>query len=58
MKNAQLPEPVFQKEGIFTVSLKRPTQFLVHTTQKTDSKIIEILALNPKASRAEIAKSP
>ena len=65
MKSAGLPEPIFQKEGIFTVILKRPSQISGQTTQKTTQKttrkteerIIEILSQNPQASRANIAEA-
>ena len=58
MKNAQLPEPVFQKEGIFTVSLKRPTQFLEqHTTQKTTQKILNLLETDRSYTAELIAKN-
>ncbi|MFM7612937.1 MAG: ATP-binding protein [Synechococcales cyanobacterium] len=59
MKEAGLPLPVFQKEGIFTVTLYRPGnvsgQTTLKTTLKTEDRIIEILSLNPQASRTEIA---
>ncbi len=56
MNKAGLPDPIFQKEGIFTVILFRPTNEFGQTTQKTENRIIEILSLNPRASREEIAK--
>lgn len=68
MKEAGLPEPLFQKEGFFTVILQKPTnksgkttqkttrKTTQKTTQKTEDRIIEILAANPKASRSEIAR--
>jgi len=59
MKEAGLPLPVFQKEGIFTVTLYRPGnvsgQTTLKTTLKTEDRIIEILSLNPQASRTEMA---
>jgi ATP-dependent DNA helicase RecG len=61
MKAAELPEPIFQKEGIFTVTLFRPGyvsgQTTQKTTQKTEDRIIEILSLNPHSNRAEIAET-
>lgn len=56
MKDSGLPEPIFQKEGIFAVILFRPTNEFGKTTQRTENRIIEILTLNPQASREEIAK--
>jgi ATP-dependent DNA helicase RecG len=38
MKEADLPEPVFQKEGIFTVILQRPIKSSEKSTQKTAQK--------------------
>ena len=57
MKGARLPEPVFQKQGIFTVILKRPLQIPRQTTQKTADRIIELLTLYPKISRTELAQA-
>jgi ATP-dependent DNA helicase RecG len=69
MKEANLAEPVFQKEGIFTVILQRSTNNFEKTTQettqkttrkttqKTENLIMEFLFKNPKASRAEIAEA-
>jgi len=71
-----LPEPVFLKEGIFTVILQRPIDSRIKTTrkttqkttrkttqktaqktaQKTEDRIIEILDINPEATRSEIAE--
>jgi len=60
MKDAGLPKPIFQKEGIFSVTLFRPSSVYEEatqkTTQKTEDRIIEILTSNPNASRSEIAK--
>ena len=41
MKEARLPEPVFQKEGIFSVTLYRPGNASEQTTQKTIQKMSE-----------------
>ncbi len=72
MRDADLPEPVFQKKGIFTVILKRSVPIsgqntrkstrktaqktTQKSTRKTEYRIIEILVLNPQASRTEIAE--
>jgi predicted HTH transcriptional regulator len=59
MKDAGLPEPIFQKEGIFNVILFKPSNVsgqttqktaqktTQKTTQKTEARIIEIFTLNP-----------
>jgi ATP-dependent DNA helicase RecG len=41
MKEANLPEPIFQKEGIFTVTLQRPVDSSKKTTQKTAQKTVQ-----------------
>jgi ATP-dependent DNA helicase RecG len=60
MQEAGLPEPIFQKEGMFTVILYRPAYLSGQTTQKTTQKtvdrIIEILTLDPYASRSKITE--
>lgn len=38
MKDANLPKPIFQKEGIFTVILQRPLKSTQKTAQKTAQK--------------------
>ncbi len=43
MGAADLPEPVFQKEGIFTLMLMRPEKSLENTTEKTSEKIFKLL---------------
>lgn len=70
MKEAGLPEPVFQKEGIFTVILNRSPKSsentsgenlgettpktTLKTTPKTEDRILEVLKINPQASRSGI----
>ena len=60
MKEAELPKPIFQKEGIFVVTLYRTAfrsgQTTQKTTQKTTDRILEILSLNPQASRTDIVR--
>ena len=61
MKSAGLPEPIFQKEGIFTVILKRPSLISGQTTQKTTQKtapeIIHLIAQNPDITRQQMAEA-
>jgi ATP-dependent DNA helicase RecG len=65
IKDAGLPEPIFLKNGIFTLIIKRLQVFPKRTTQKTtrkttrktDERILEILTLHPNASRSEIANT-
>ena len=68
MKDAGLPDPTFQKEGIFTVTLYRPSNVSEKTTtksrekssekgsEKSSEKIIELLEKNPEITIAEIAE--
>jgi ATP-dependent DNA helicase RecG len=64
MKKANLPEPVFQKEGIFTVILMRPVidsgetnkKTRVKTRVKTREKILEFMNENPNITLAELAE--
>ena len=63
MELAKLPEPIFQKEGMFTVILKRPTSSSEKGSQKsslksslkTDLKIIALMTARPEISLSEIA---
>lgn len=61
MKEDNLSEPVFRKDGFFTVILQRPEisseETTQETTQKTADRVIEMLILNPKAGRTEIAEA-
>ncbi len=65
IKDAGLPEPIFLKNGIFMLIIKRLQVFPKRTTQKTtrkttrktDERILEILTLHPNASRSEIANT-
>lgn len=60
MKNAYLPDPVFQKEGIFTVILMRPVidsgETYKKTREKTRMKILEFMNENPNITLAELAE--
>jgi len=53
MKSAGLPEPIFQKEGIFTVVLKRP----VAGSVKSSVKIIELIIYNVHITIPELAEN-
>lgn len=67
MKKAKLAEPIFLKEGIFTVILKRPTSISQKSSQKTSvktsekssvktsEKIIGLLKLNNSITAEEIS---
>lgn len=60
MKAANLPEPVFQKEGIFTVILQRTfsasEKTTPKTTQKTAQKIIQLINENKNITSVEMAE--
>lgn len=56
MREANLPEPVFQKEGIFTVILHRPISKSVKGSEKSSEKIIELMKINSQITIAELAK--
>jgi ATP-dependent DNA helicase RecG len=60
MKDANLPEPVFQKEGIFTVILQRTfsvsEKTTTKTTQKTAQKIIQLINENKNITSVEMAE--
>jgi ATP-dependent DNA helicase RecG len=60
MKDANLPEPVFQKEGIFTVILLRTfsasEKTTPKTTQKTAQKIIQLINENKNITSVEMAE--
>ena len=59
MKEAKLSEPIFQKEGIFTVILQRPiktTQKATQkSTQKTTQKILQLIEENNLITTIEMA---
>lgn len=68
-KDAGLPVPTFQKEGIFTVTLYRPSNISEKTTKKSSEKsrekgreksrekIIEQLTINPSITMTELAET-
>jgi ATP-dependent DNA helicase RecG len=56
MNDADLPEPVFQKEGIFTVILQRTLNASEKTTQKTTQKIIQLINENKNITSTEMAE--
>ncbi len=63
MSQAQLPAPIFQKTGIFTITLfrsqkeeeKATPKAIQENALKTEDRIFEILKINPYANRTEIA---
>ena len=55
MKEAGLPDPVFQKEGIFTVTLCRPENASGQTAQKSSEKIIALISQNAHIAISELA---
>jgi len=57
MKSAGLPEPIFQKEGIFTVVLKRPVAGSVKSSVKSSVKIIELIIFNVHITIPELAEN-
>jgi ATP-dependent DNA helicase RecG len=61
MKDANLSEPVFQKEGIFTVILQRTLssseKIAQETIQKTTQKIIQLINKNKNITISELAES-
>lgn len=61
MKQAGLPEPAFQKEGMFAVTLPRPAKSSVKSSIKGSikikNKIIELIADNPKITVSELAEA-
>lgn len=61
MKDAGLSEPIFQKEGIFTVILKRPLSSSQKSSQKSSrkssQKIIELMLSNSQITIPEIAEN-
>jgi ATP-dependent DNA helicase RecG len=56
MTSAGLLEPVFQKQGFFTLILKRPKSS-VKSSVKTADKIMRFIKNNPKITIAELAKN-
>jgi ATP-dependent DNA helicase RecG len=56
MKEADLPEVVFQKDGIFTVILKRPlVKGSEKSSEKSSEKILKLLKTNRSLTTDEIA---
>lgn len=55
MKNADLPEPAFQKEGMFTITLNRPLKLVGKTREKTREKIINAIAGNKEITSSSLA---
>lgn len=57
MDEANLPQPIFQKVGIFTVTLYRPAAVFVETTKKSREKILSLIQFNPEITMGELAES-
>lgn len=58
MKHANLPEPVFKTEGMFTVVLQRPVKGLKNGSHKnTREGIIQSIKGNPSITREELAET-
>lgn len=59
MREAHLPEPSFQTEGMFTVTFKRPDRKTERTKEesslKSSLKIVELMQQQPTVTIAEIA---
>ena len=55
MQGVGLPEPDFQKKGIFTVMLKRPVESRVKSSLKSSLKIIELISQNIHITIPELA---
>ena len=59
MKDAGLPEPVFQKEGIFTLTLKRPDidsgKMSEKMSEKVSEKILRLINENSLITTEELA---
>jgi len=59
MKNAELPEPIFQKEGIFTVVLLRNKNTLEKIpdtfSKKSSHRILNMIKNRPEITNSEIA---
>ena len=55
MQGVGLPEPDFQKKGIFTVMLKRPVESRVKSSLKSSLKIIELIRQNIHITIPELA---
>ena len=64
MKDANLPEPVFHKEGIFSVILNRPQRVsgqapkngLEKSREKSREKIVRLFEENPYLTTAELSE--
>jgi len=65
MKAAELPEPIFQKEGIFAVTLFRSQTTKVgaiiadseKSREKSRERIIELIRMDPTITMADLAFS-
>lgn len=55
MSDVGLPEPVFQKEGIFTVMLQRPESLSLKSRVKSRVKILSLMSTNPSITASMLA---
>ncbi|MDP4912767.1 MAG: hypothetical protein NWR46_00105 [Saprospiraceae bacterium] len=56
MKEAALPAPLFQKEGIFTVTLMRPLKNREKSREKSREKIKALIKENPNITTMEMSE--
>ena len=56
LKEANLPEPEFRTEGMFSLLLKRP-EVQQETRRKTREKIIRLIRENEKITTTELARA-
>ena len=60
MKEAALPKPIFQKQGMFTVTLSRPLKSTEKSaeksTEKSTEKILQLINENNSITTKELAK--
>lgn len=61
MQQAGLPEPIFQKEGMFTLTLSRPPKVTektsLITSAKTSDRILDYMKSNPTITIPQIAQA-
>ena len=59
MREANLPEPIFHTEGMFTVSFMRPVntmeKTMEKTSEKTSEKILRLIETSPQITIDELA---
>lgn len=57
MKEAGLPEPIFQKAGFFTVTLERPQKRNWNPSWKNSEKILTLIKENPEITISQMAEA-